>query len=165
MDFFSSKYDREPVRNDVLFGIVDREGEPYARTTTSSADNPWDAIVNNRSARVVHFIPIDKNIVIKKNGEQVSLSEGLLHKVDNSFLAFVEIKNRKKSDFKHAKEQLASTINEFVSSHDPKVFRKREAYIADHRHPKFQFSHKAEMNEFRTKFGFRLLYQNTIEVE
>lgn len=165
MDFFSSKYDREPVRIDALFGIVDREGEPYARTTTDHADDPWDAVVNNQSNKNLHFIPIDKNIVKREKGNKKKSCDGMLYKIDNSFLAFIEIKNRKKSDFKHAKEQLASTINEFVSSHDPKVFRKREAYVADHRHPKFQFSHKAEMNEFRTKFGFRLLYQNTIEVE
>lgn len=165
MDFFDAKYDRETARNDIHFGIVDREAEPYARTTMDHTDDPWDANVENPSAHMLHFIPIDRNIVIKKNGNQVSLSEGLLHKIDNSFLAFVEIKNRKKSDFKHAKEQLASTINEFVAIHDPKKYKKREAYIADHRHPNFQYSHKSEMNEFRSKFGFRLLYQNTIEIE
>lgn len=165
MGFFDAKYNREPARNDIHFGIVDRDAEPYARSTADHADDPWDAIVKNPSAHMLHFIPIDRNIVIKKNGNQISLSEGLLHKMDNSYLAFVEIKNRKKSDFKHAKEQLASTINEFVNNHNPKVFGTRKAYIADHRHPNFQVSHKVEMNEFRSKYGFRLLYQNTIEVE
>ncbi len=165
MDFFDAKYDKESARNDIHFGIIDRETEPYARTTTDHADDPWDAVVNNQSNKNLHFIPIDKNIVKREKGNKKKSCDGMLYKIDNSFLAFVEIKNRKKSDFKHAKEQLASTINEFVAIHDPKVFRKREAYIADHRHPNFQYSHKSEMNEFRSKFGFRLLYQNTIEIE
>lgn len=164
MDFFSSKYNREYLRNEPFFGIVDREAEPFARTTTEPADSPWDANVKNPSRQDMLFIPVDGNIAIKKNGNNVKLCEGLLYCVDNSFLAFIEIKNRRKSDFVKAEEQLASTINEFVANHDPKKFRMRKAYIADHRHPQFQVSHKVEMNEFRSKYGFRLLYQNTIEV-
>lgn len=165
MDFFSSKYNRESERTDAVFGVVDRENEPFARTTTDSADNPWDAVVKNPSEHALHFIPVDGNIVKRKNGNKQSLCDGLLYKKDNSFLAFVEIKNRKKSDFLHAKEQLASTIGLFAENHDIKTFGKRFAYIADHRHPQFQFSHNVEMNEFRSKYGFRLLYQNTIEVK
>lgn len=164
MDFFAAEYDKEQPRNEAVFGIVDREGESYARTTTDVADNPWDVKVRNSSSTPLHFIPVDKNIVVMQNGNMVSMCDGLLHKMDNSFLAFIEIKNRKRSDFTHAMTQLASTIEVFKENHDTE-FGKQFAYIADHRHPQFQFSHKVEMNEFRSKYGFRLLYQNTIDVK
>ena len=165
MDFFDAKYDKESARNDIHFGIIDRETEPYARTTTDHADDPWDAVVNNQSNKNLHFIPIDKNIVKREKGNKKKSCDGMLYKIDNSFLAFIEIKNRKKSDFAHACKQLASTIELFAENHKIKSFRKRLAFIADHRRPKFQYTHSSEMNEFRSKNHFRLLYQNTIEVK
>lgn len=165
MNFFAAKYDREPARTDAQFGIVDREGEPFARSTMDSKDEPWDVNVKNLSSQPLHFIPVDKNIVVKRKGDMVSMCDGLLHKVDNSYLAFIEIKNRKRSDFTHAKEQLASTIEVFKANHAVDGFAKRLAIIADHRRPCFQVSHKVEMNEFRSKNGFRLLYQSSVEVK
>lgn len=165
MDFFAAKYDRENPRTDTNFGIVDRDDDPFARTTTDAADNPWDVKVRNSSSTPLHFIPVDKNIVVMQNGNMVSMCDGLLRKLDNSYLAFVEIKNRRKSDFTHASNQLASTIDLFKANHDVKNFTNRFAFVADHRRPSFQFSHKVEMNEFHSRHGFRLMYQGEIEVK
>ena len=165
MDFFDAKYNKESARNDILFGIIDREAEPYARTTADHADDPWDAVVNNPSNQKLNFIPIDKNIVERENGNKKKSCDGMLYKIDKSFLAFIEIKDRRKSDFAHACEQLASTIELFAENHEIKSFKKRLAFVADHRRPKFQYTHSSEMNEFHSKNHFRLLYQNTIEVK
>lgn len=165
MNFFDKKYNKESVKNDVLFGIVDKPEEKHARTTTSENDQPWDANVHNPNGENLLFIPIDGNIKSFDGKNERSLCDGLLHKTDNSLLAFVEIKNRRKSDIAHAKEQLISTINLFAENHNIQEYRKREAYIADRNHPSFQFSRKEEMNKFFKEFKFRLLCKNDIDVK
>lgn len=149
LNFFDEKYNQEKIiRKDVLFGIVDKETESFARTTNNPKDEPWDARISNAQELALHFIPVDKNIIIKINGNPQSMCDGLLHEINNKWIAFVEIKNRRKSDFLHAKEQLISTIELFSQNHDINAFEKRLAYIADRKHPDFQYSHKTEMNEF-----------------
>lgn len=168
VDFFAEEHQKEPVRRDPLFGINDgiEEGanKGYAYTTTIGESSVWNAVVINESALEVQFIPLDHNIVLHPiPDETFSLCDGMLYHA--SWMAFVELKVKKGAWISEAIAQLKSTIDLFVHSHDAKRYKRRIAYAANRKFPRFSISHKSEMLEFHQKTGFRLLIQNTIEVK
>ena len=111
------------------------------------------------------FMPLDHNIVIHPTPDTTySLCDGMLYESNKDFLAFIELKVRKESWMNEAVTQLRSTIELFSENHDISEYRKRVAYAANKKHPRFNSSHKEIMQNFRNDTKFRLLIQNNIEV-
>lgn len=168
IDFFSDEYFREPPRGDRRFGIIDgvRQGENDTMAyTMSENEEDWNAVVTNKSGNVITFMPLDHNIVIHPTPDTTySLCDGMLYESNKDFLAFIELKVRKESWVNEAVTQLRSTIELFSENHDISEYRKRVAYAANKKHPRFNSSHKEIMQNFRNDTKFRLLIQNNIEV-
>ena len=169
VDFFASEYQREQPRQDLAFGLNDgaqQNGcQGMAYSTTDEGAKPWNAYVNNSEGHEVLFTPLDHNIMIHPiPSETYSLCDGMLRH-GNEWLAFVELKVVGKGWIQENVEQLESTISLFHENHDYKLFRQREAYAANRRFPKYQFSHKVQMNEFHSRTKFRLLIENSIKVK
>lgn len=168
VDFFAEANHQEKPRCDTLFGINDgvEEGDlkGCAYTTTDGEPTSWNAVVENKNAKEVCFLPLDHNIVIHpKPDETYSLCDGMLY--HGSWVAFVELKVKKADWISENIAQLRSTIELFLANHDVKNYKYRFAYAANRKFPRFNTSHKREMQEFHQKTGFRLLIQNRITVK
>lgn len=111
-------------------------------------------------------MPVDHNMNIRKsNGDLESTCDGMILYDDRKSIAFVELKDVRTGGAKaDAKRQLKNTIVIFLSNHDYKFFNRRFAYIANKRHPHFNFSNKMEMQDFNNKYHFRLLPQTDISL-
>lgn len=178
VDFFSEEYDREPERTDVRFGIIDpnesnqeeeenRKDEKRERAFTTAKDKQnWHASVTNINGKSLVFMPIDHNIVIHpKPDETRSLCDGMLYESTKQQLIFVELKAKNKTWVRETVKQLKSTIELFAAHHDVTQFEKRVAYAANKRLPRFQYSQKNLMQQFKQETYFRLLIQNEIKID
>ena len=168
VDFFAEVNQREQSRRDTLFGINDgiEEGdkEGYAYTTIEGEPSTWNAVAKNAKALEVRFLPLDHNIVIHPTPDETfSLCDGMLYHA--SWVAFVELKVKKSAWISENIAQLKSSIGLFMANHDAKKYKYRFAYAANRKFPRFNISHKRDMQEFHQETGFRLLIQNTIEVK
>lgn len=168
VDFFAEVNQKEKPRRDILFGINDgvEEGnkEGYAYTTTKGETSTWNAVIENKEALEIRFLPLDHNIVIHPTSDDTySLCDGMLY--HTSWVAFVELKIKRSAWISDNIEQLRSTIELFKANHDTEKYKYRFAYAANRKFPRFNLSHKRDMQEFHQKTGFRLLIQNTIEVK
>ncbi len=169
VNFFASVYRREQARQDIEFGLndgVQENGEEgMAYSTNDDADKPWNACVSNPNAHEVLFSPLDHNVIIHPvPSETYSLCDGMLQH-GNEWLAFVELKVRGGGWIQENIDQLKSTIELYHTNHDYREFRHREAYAANRKHPSYHYSHKVQMNEFRSQMKFRLIIQNGIKMK
>ena len=169
VNFFDPAYRKELPRTDEEFGINDGlqtgEGGGFAYTTTENGPTCWNAWVRNREKKEVQFVALDHNMVLYPSpSETYSLCDGMLYR-EHEWLAFVELKVVGSNWIQENIDQLSSTILLFHANHDYRLFKHRLAYAANRKHPNFHFSHKIQMNEFRSKTKFRLLVQNVIEVK
>lgn len=166
MDFFDPKYRLEPIRNESLFGIVDGENESPAKTTNEDPRRLWEAVVVNEKGVELQFVAVDNNIEFGKDtGRERSMCDGMLHKMDRSWVAFVELKDKTKKDSGDAQEQLSSTIELFLMNRGLKNVRYRYAYIANRRHPDFSRGMQETKQQFYNQYKFHLCCKNTIEVK
>lgn len=166
MDFFNPVYRKEPPRNDSLFGLIDKQGEMFARTTKNEPQREWEAVVVNNAADMLQFVPVDKNITVgKDSGTERSMCDGMLYKTDKTWLAFVEMKDRTKKDVGSAMDQLESTIELFLKTKSSKKVGTKYAYVANRRHPDFSRGMGETKQRFYNKCGFHLCCKNTIEVK
>ena len=165
IDFFDSKYLTEPAQANRLFGVCDNGSLAY--TITSGEPTKWIAVVTNDRQKTMQFVPIDHNIVVhNKKGEEISQCDGMLYDKDYSWIAFVELKEVRKLKKKKPYEQLESTVKLFLANHDYKLFGNRYAYVANRKQRSpFAYSYKDEMQTFRNRYRFRLLYQRDINVK
>ena len=163
VDFFDPQYVKEPPRTDPEFGICDKDGISF--TLTDGDPDKWVAVVHNETQAECQYVPVDHNIVVRnKRGEERSMCDGMLYKTDLSWLSFIELKEVRKGWKSKPLEQLESTVQVFLASHDPNSFGHRFAYAVNRRHPRFAYSRKEEMQTFRNKYGFSLLFQRDIIV-
>lgn len=75
INFFDEKYIRENSRTDHIFGLCDYGTLAYSDTTNNHA---WIAKVINSDHLEVLFTPIDHNIVVYDNGNEMSQCDGML---------------------------------------------------------------------------------------
>lgn len=164
-NFFLKKYRREPEKTDVLLGICDPKGEQCAYTTKdSNCPDRWCAWIKNTIRKRIVFIPIDKNMDIRRpNGEKEKLCDGMIYGIDTRELSFVELKEYHTGGYLgEAVEQLESTLQVFLVSHNYQDFFNRKAYVCNPVRPNFKSSYREISSEFRKKYKFRLLTQADI---
>jgi hypothetical protein len=126
---------KEPIRNDILFGLCDDQNGKKAYSNTDNPDK-WIAHVKNDKAIDLTFTPVDKCLI--KDGEYPDRGrcDGLLTSIEH--LYFVELKDEAKSWITHAVEQLESTIAFFKESHDITAFKHKKAFACNKQHKHFQ---------------------------
>lgn len=161
LDFFDACYKKEEPRSEAAFGIGDEERLAF---TTLEAEKQV-ALVENRAERLIQFTPVDHNIVIKINNDEVSMCDGMLTIEETQGLIFVELKEGARSWLTDAMEQLKSTISYFKANHELSSFNKPMAYAINKQHPSFQSSKKDVMTAFRHETGFRLSTDRKIVIK
>lgn len=161
VNFFEDKYIKEDYRKDIEFGLCD-DGK-IAYSDTSNNIN-WIATVANKENKDILFTPVDHNIIVKVNGNELSLCDGMMTTKKGDMIIFVELKTGQKTWIQEAIEQLKSTIILFKKNHPINIYSIKNAYAVNKRHPSFPFSKKNDMLEFKNKTGFRLLIQANINI-
>lgn len=143
------------------FGICDpKEALPAFITTTPT--QKWIAIVKNPAKKNIQFYAIDHCLVMTKNGREIKRCDAMLCYDQN--LVFVELKEAIKSRVSTAIQQIESTIKVFSKNHNLNSFSKKRAFVANRRHPDFNYSQNENMQKFYNKHKVRLILYNTIEV-
>lgn len=165
VNFFAQQYRREPERTDTELGICDPEGEACAYTTTAHGDDRWCATIKNPSQKRLLFVPIDKNIDIRRdNGDKESSCDGMVYAPESRELSFVELKAYHTGGYiASAVPQLLTTLSYFLASHNYEDYHNRRAYACNPVHPCFAVSARQLSQEFRKATHFRLMPQATIE--
>lgn len=159
INYFDQKYSKEAPRKENEFGIGDNGNLAF----TTLVESEKIAYVSNGYARLVQFIPIDHNVIVKdNNGNECSQCDGMLHVAETKDLIFVELKTKGKKWIPEAIAQLESTINHFASQHTVSDFKYRRAYAANSQHPHFNYSMKEACAAFHTRTKFRLNIMNKI---
>lgn len=160
MDFFSTTCQEPPI-NDRLFGICDDNhgGKAFINKIDRQT---WIATVKNDKQKVVIFTAIDKCII--KDTEELGRGrcDGMLTFEDH--LYFVELKNELKGWISDATEQLESTIQFFIESHNSTSFKHKKAFACNKKHRHFQEINNEINLRFYRRYGFRLDIQADIIV-
>ena len=162
INFFDKAYLTEAARTDVEFGICD-PGNAQPEFTT--IDSPlYQAKVNNPTAQILQFVPIDHNFNIRRaNGDLESTCDGMLYN-DTTYLAFIELKDKESGWASEAVEQLRTTIVYFAANHNRDDFKRRYAYAANVKHPNFHKSFKEVMQQFFAETKFILRFGTVVNV-
>jgi hypothetical protein len=165
IDFFKTVC--QTVTDKPRFGICDAEDirEKTPAYINVDDESQWIAVVENESSKKVVFVAIDNCIdVFRENGEMESRCDGMLTCEES--LILVELKN-KVSDWKASGiEQIEATLIRLIENHETYYysFKKRKAYVANKKHPKFQVIENATMRRFSTEYKIWLDIQATIKL-
>lgn len=154
--------------NAALFGICDDNNQPEAPAYLNDTDsNTWTAEVRNDQEIEVTFTAIDNCIpIFRENGEMESRIDGLLTYNSNNSdrLIFIELKIVRENWIPDGIQQLENTIELFSAQNDLSSYKKRRAFLANKKHPKFKYSHKETMQAFKNKTGVRLIISANIKL-
>lgn len=163
IDFFKSTCQTKTKA--ALFGICDDNNQPEAPAYLNDTDsNTWSAEVHNDKKIEVTFTAIDKCIpVFRANGDMESRIDGLLTYNSNR-LIFIELKIVRENWIPDGIQQLENTIELFSAQNDLSSYKKRRAFLANKKHPRFKFSHKETMQTFKNKTGVRLIIAAKIKL-
>jgi hypothetical protein len=162
-DFFKSTC--QTKTNAALFGICDDNNQPEAPAYLNDTNSKtWTAEVRNDQKIEVTFTAIDNCIpIFRENGEMESRIDGLLT-YNSDRLIFVELKIVRESWIPGGIQQLENTIELFSAQNDLSSYKKRRAFLANKKHPRFKFSHKETMQVFKNKTGVRLIISANIKL-
>lgn len=152
---------QEPPLDNSLFGLCDDENGQKAYT---NIDDPpkWIATVKNDRNKELVFTAVDKCIIKDYEHQGRGRCDGLL--TSNEHLYFVELKDQKKSWQQDAIEQLESTIQFFVESHDINVYRHKKAFACNKQRRHFQEINNEQNLSFFRKYRVRIDVQAEIIV-
>lgn len=162
LNFFDARYIRESLRTNQIYGLCDNGNLAYSDTTNH---NLWIAKVSNPNAIEVLFTPVDHNIVVYNNGNELSQCDGMLTYNQNENIFFVELKTGAKNWIQDAIDQLKSTISIFKQNHLITDYKRKYAYAANKKYPNFNYSKKGEMSAFKYETGFHLYIQTDIIIK
>lgn len=145
---------------DTLFGLCDPPGAHPAYVSTDT-DETWVATVSNVENTAVLFTAIDNCIsLLRDNNNQESRCDGMITYADQ--IVFVELKEVLKDWIPDGIEQLRTTIELFSENHNLLEYKKRRAFLANRKHPRFHHSHQEMMQHFRNETKVRLIIEATI---
>ena len=149
-------YRVEPVQSVAETWIHDPQNDTVAFTTTDPRF-ARHAHVINKDGRAFQFVPVDHNIkVLRPDGTEERHCDGMMLVEDNSYLAFVEMKDYITGGwFPEGKEQLEKTITSFNENYDYLRFRRRHAYVCNSHHG-FHMSMKDDISKFHDTHHFIL---------
>lgn len=163
IDFFAynQKVDAVPK-----FGICDDAGKEkpaYIDYDILRSEN-WGALVQSENSQDYSFIAVDNNIPIPKpnnENQEESRCDAMLH--TNKTIAFIELKDKRKTKAGEAAKQLKSTINTFKENHNIEDFANKEAYICNRAHPNMNITSNSLCDRFFEETGVTLRISRTIK--
>ncbi len=165
IDFF--KTNCQTITNAQRFGICDDEDSSVKTPAyiNTDDDSKWIAVVVNDASKEVVFTAIDNCIdIFRENGDMDSRCDVMLTCTDS--LLLVELKNKNADWQSSGIDQIEATLIRLIENHEAYYysFKKRKAYVANKRHPKFQVVENAKIRRFQTKYKIWLDLQATIKI-
>lgn len=151
--------------NNREFGLCDDPPPSKSPAYIEEIDQTiWIAKVNNPNTEKVTFFAIDNCVeVLRADGKMESRCDGVLSYSNN--LIFVELKSRKsKKWFKGGREQLTTTIKNFMLHHDISEYSKVEAYVCNKLRPLAHTGQAANIQKFKDDTGFILKGKRAIDI-
>jgi hypothetical protein len=152
---------REPSRNDALFGICDDQDGTKAYTDTAHPDN-WIATVKNDRNKDLVFTAVDKCLIQDHEQPDRGRCDGLL--TSDEHIYFIELKDQDKKWRSKAIEQLESTIQFYIESHNIDLYRHKKAFACNKQRPHFQEIDNELNKTFFRKYRVRIDAQAEIIV-
>ena len=163
--FFGTKCSENP-RSDRKFGLCDPTGEARAYSDVANLEH-WIATVENPDGKEVRFTAIDNCLPLFKEDtkDMHSSCDGMLTTGNRLFL--VELKARKRGDWRSTGiEQLENTIG-LLKKHDPNELAKyavKKAYVCNKLKPRFASIENERNSRFFQTHGFRLDIHATVTI-
>ena len=151
---------QEPPLNNSEFGLCDDQDGTKAYTSTTDTAN-WVATVKNDNAIPLVFTAIDKCLIQDHEYRDRGRCDGMLTST-NYLIYFVELKDEAKGWITGAIEQLESTIQFFMESHDITAYRHKKAFACNKRHRHFQEIDNELNRSFFRRYGVRIDVQGQI---
>lgn len=162
LNFFDVAYLTENARNDAEFGVCDPGNSKPAYTTTDAKQ--IQATILNPHCHTLQFVPIDHNLnILRSDGNFESTCDGMIYD-GKTYLAFIELKDKKVGWANEAVEQLRTTIGIFEENHNAEEYKHRYAFAVNVQHPVFHHSFKEVMQQFKATTKFVLRYGTTIKI-
>lgn len=160
INFFDERC--QQITTEKHFGLIDSEEKTPAEISAVNPEN-WIAIISNEEQKEVTFTAIDNCIeILRADGNTESRCDCLLQCNDN--LDFIELKEVSKNWITSGIKQLQKTITIFSENYELTVFKRKRAFLANRKHPNFQYSHKEVMQKFKNETKFRLIICNEIKI-
>lgn len=163
IDFFSYSQRLNAVYE---FGICDNVGKenPAYIDYDVSRKEDWGAVVQSENSHDYSFIAVDNNIPISKpdnEKQEESRCDAMLH--TQKTIAFVELKDKRKTKAGNAAKQLKATIKVFKDNHDIESFKNKVAYVCNKSHPHMNVTSNSLCDSFLKETGVVLRISRTIK--
>lgn len=147
------------------FGICDDAGkeEPAYIDYDVSKQEDWGALVQSENSPDYSFIAVDNNIIIPKpenEKKEESRCDAMLH--TDKTIAFIELKDKRKTKAGDAAKQLKATIKVFKENHDIEAFENKKAYICNKAHLHMNVTSNSLCDSFLEETGVTLHVSRTI---
>lgn len=152
---------QEPPFNDSIFGLCDDQNGLKAYTNTEDSTK-WIATVKNDNQKQLVFTAVDKCIIKDNEHQGRGRCDGML--TSDEHVYFVELKDQAKSWKTDAIEQLESTIQFFIESHDINIYKHKKALACNKQHKHFQEIDNELNRSFFRKYKVRIDVQAEIIV-
>lgn len=140
------------------FGLCDNQDGTKAYPDTANPDT-WIAEVKNDSNLEIVFAAVDKCVLHDHEHAGRGRCDGML--TTNNHLYLVELKNQEPPWQSNAIDQLDSTIQFLIDSHDISQYKKRKAFASNKKRDKFVVID----NEFNKAFYKRTTFRIDIQTE
>ena len=147
---------QEPPLNNSIFGLCDDRNGLKAYTNTEDSTK-WIATVKNDNQKQLVFTAVDKCIIKDNEHQGRGRCDGML--TSDEHIYFVELKDEARSWKADAIEQLESTIQFFIESHDVNIYKHKKAFACNKQHKHFQ-----EIDNELNRYFFRK-YKVRIDVQ
>ena len=152
---------QEPPLNNVLFGLCDDKKGAKAYSNTGDSTK-WVATVKNDNKKLLIFTAVDKCIIKDNEQRGRGRCDGLLTSDEHIF--FVELKDQAKDWITDSIEQLESTIQFFIESHNINKYKHKKAFACNKQHNHFQEIDNEFNRSFFRKYKVRIDLQAEIIV-
>lgn len=160
IDFLGGKCQEPPTRA-LKFGICEDPSTKIAYTDEVHAGS-WIATVQNDSALELTFTAVDKCLLQDDEYPGRGRCDGML--ISDQHLYFIELKDEASGWITGAVDQLESTIQFFLESHDASCYKHKKAFACNRRHRHFQeLDNELNLRFFRD-YKFRIDAQATVMV-
>lgn len=152
---------QEPPLNNSIFGLCDDQNGLKAYTNTEDSTK-WIATVKNDNQKQLVFTAVDKCIIKDNEHQGRGRCDGML--TSDEHIYFVELKDEARSWKADAIEQLESTIQFFIESHDINIYKHKKAFACNKQHKHFQEIDNELNRSFFRKYKVRIDVQAEIIV-
>lgn len=160
LNFFKEDCSYPPI-SDKNFGLCDDENGTKAYPTTINIES-WIAEIKNENELQIVFTAIDKCVLTDSEYAGVKRCDGML--TTDQHLYLIELKNQIPPWQSGAIEQLTSTIDLIINSHDISAYKKKKAFACNKKRERFVVIDNEFNLQLYRKTGFRIDIQTEIIV-